>query len=69
MTSARFDVRAACAQFDEVVVAILINPAKKGMFDLDERTAMINESTDPPAQLAGGSRTGLWWSTSPGRAG
>ena len=35
----------AAAQFDEVVVAILVNPAKKGMFDLDERIAMINEST------------------------
>lgn len=35
----------AAAQFDEVVVAILINPVKKGMFDLDERIAMINEST------------------------
>src|SRR5277367_6565350 len=35
----------ASAQFDEVVVAILTNPAKKGMFDLDERIAMIKEST------------------------
>ncbi|MFZ0902439.1 MAG: pantetheine-phosphate adenylyltransferase [Mycobacterium sp.] len=35
----------AAAQFDEVVVAILVNPAKKGMFDLDERIAMIKEST------------------------
>ena len=35
----------AAAQFDEVVVAILINPAKKGMFDIDERIAMIEEST------------------------
>ena len=35
----------ASAQFDEVVVAILFNPTKKGMFDLDERIAMINEST------------------------
>ena len=26
-------------------MAILINPAKKGMFDLDERIAMITEST------------------------
>ena len=33
------------AQFDDVVVAILVNPIKKGMFDLDERIAMINEST------------------------
>ena len=35
----------AAAQFDEVVVAILVNPAKKGMFDLDQRIAMIEEST------------------------
>ncbi|MFY2860902.1 pantetheine-phosphate adenylyltransferase [Mycobacterium sp. THU-M104] len=35
----------AAAQFDEVVVAILTNPAKHGMFDLDERIAMIEEST------------------------
>ena len=35
----------AAAQFDEVVVAILTNPAKKGMFDLDERIAMVEEST------------------------
>src|SRR6202453_4876355 len=35
----------ASAQFEKVVVAILINPAKKGMFDLDERIAMIEEST------------------------
>ena len=35
----------ASAQFDEVVVAILTNPAKEGMFDLDERIAMIEEST------------------------
>jgi pantetheine-phosphate adenylyltransferase len=35
----------AAAQFDEVVVAILVNPAKKGMFDVDERIAMIEEAT------------------------
>ena len=35
----------ASAQFGEVVVAILFNPAKNGMFDLDERIAMIEEST------------------------
>lgn len=35
----------AAAQFDEVVVAVLINPSKKGMFDPDERIAMIEEST------------------------
>lgn len=35
----------AAAQFDEVVVAILVNPAKSGTFTLDERIAMITEST------------------------
>ncbi|MBS4726923.1 pantetheine-phosphate adenylyltransferase [Mycobacterium sp. SM1] len=35
----------ACAQFDEVVVAILTNPAKASMFGLEERIAMITEST------------------------
>jgi pantetheine-phosphate adenylyltransferase len=35
----------AAAQFDEVVVAILINPGKAGMFTLGERIAMIGEST------------------------
>lgn len=35
----------AAAQFDVVVVAILVNPVKQGMFGLDERIAMIEEST------------------------
>ena len=35
----------AAAQFDEVVVAVLVNPNKEGMFDLDERIAMVEEST------------------------
>ena len=35
----------AAAQFDEVVVAVMINPNKEGMFGPDERIAMITEST------------------------
>jgi pantetheine-phosphate adenylyltransferase len=35
----------AAAQFDEVVVAVLVNPSKKGMFDLEERLEMIAETT------------------------
>jgi pantetheine-phosphate adenylyltransferase len=35
----------ACAQFDEVVVAVLVNPNKKGMFSADERIELIREST------------------------
>lgn len=35
----------AAAQFDEVVAAVLVNPAKSGMFSLEERLAMIAEAT------------------------
>ncbi|BBX22027.1 phosphopantetheine adenylyltransferase [Mycolicibacter terrae] len=35
----------AAAQFDEVVAAVLINPAKQGMFSLEERLEMITEAT------------------------
>jgi pantetheine-phosphate adenylyltransferase len=35
----------AAAQFDEIVVAILINPNKQGMFSVDERIELIEEST------------------------
>lgn len=35
----------ASAQFDEVVVAVLVNPAKVGMFTVEERIEMITEST------------------------
>ena len=35
----------ASAQFDEVIVAVLFNPNKSGMFNVDERIAMIEEST------------------------
>ena len=46
MTLGHVDIfERAAAQFDDVVVAILVNPIKKEMFDLDERIAMINEST------------------------
>ena len=34
----------AAAQFDEVVAAVLVNPAKTGMFSLDERIAMLTEA-------------------------
>jgi pantetheine-phosphate adenylyltransferase len=33
------------ALFDEVVVAVLVNKSKKGMFVLDERMAMLREVT------------------------
>lgn len=35
----------AAAQFDEVVVAVLVNPSKKGMFTVEERIEMLAETT------------------------
>ena len=35
----------AAVQFDEVIIAVLVNRNKSGMFNLDERIAMIDEST------------------------
>ena len=35
----------AAAQFDEIVVAVLVNPNKSGMFTADERMELIREST------------------------
>ena len=35
----------SAAQFDELVIAVMVNPNKTGMFSLDERIALIEEST------------------------
>ncbi len=32
-------------QFDELVIAVLVNPNKRGMFSLEERITLIEEST------------------------
>ena len=45
MTNGHLDVvRRAATLFDEVVVAVLTNPAKPGMFSLEERLQMLGES-------------------------
>ncbi len=31
--------------FDEVIVAVLVNPDKKGLFNIDERVELINKAT------------------------
>ena len=49
----------AAAQFDEVIVAVLINPKKSGMFDIDERIAMIDEATAHLPNLRAESGQGL----------
>jgi pantetheine-phosphate adenylyltransferase len=49
----------ACAQFGEVVVAVLVNPNKKGMFTADERIELIRESTSHLSNLRVESGQGL----------
>ncbi|HEX7322850.1 MAG TPA: pantetheine-phosphate adenylyltransferase [Mycobacterium sp.] len=49
----------AAAQFDEVVAVVLINPAKKGMFSLDERIEMLVESTAHLANVRAEAGQGL----------
>ncbi len=49
----------AAAQFDELVVAVLTNPNKKGMFTVDERIAMIGEATAHLSNVRAESGDGL----------
>ncbi|OFJ54721.1 pantetheine-phosphate adenylyltransferase [Mycolicibacterium grossiae] len=49
----------ACAQFDEVVVAVLVNPNKKGMFTAEERIDLIRASTTHLPNLRAESGQGL----------
>ena len=49
----------AAAQFDEGVVAVLVNPNQKGMFSADERIELIRESTTHLANLRVESGSGL----------
>ncbi len=47
------------AQFDEVVVAVLVNPNKSGMFTVEERIELIRESTTHLPNLRVESGSGL----------
>jgi pantetheine-phosphate adenylyltransferase len=49
----------AAAQFDEVVVAVLVNPNKSGMFTADERIELIRESTTHLPNLRAENGSGL----------
>jgi pantetheine-phosphate adenylyltransferase len=60
VTNGHIDVfERACAQFDEVVVAVLVNPNKAGTFTPDERIAMIVESTPHLPNLRAETGSGL----------
>jgi pantetheine-phosphate adenylyltransferase len=49
----------ASAQFDEVIVAVLGNPTKAGMFTVDERIAMIEEACGHLSNLRAEAGQGL----------
>ena len=60
MTLGHIDVfERAAAQFDEVVVAVLVNPNKTGMFTASERIELIRESTTHLANLRVEAGSGL----------
>jgi pantetheine-phosphate adenylyltransferase len=60
VTNGHVDVfERACAQFDDVVVAVLVNPNKAGTFTPDERIAMILESTAHLPNLRAETGSGL----------
>jgi len=52
-------VTRASRLFDEVVVAILHNPSKHGLFDIEERTALIEQSVGHLPNV----RIGAWAAT------
>lgn len=48
LTNGHLDIIArACRLFDEVVVALLVNPGKSPMFSLEERVGILNEVLPP----------------------
>ena len=60
LTNGHLDVIGrAAALFDEVIVAVLINKNKKSLFTVDERIAMLTETTAGHANVSVGSFHGL----------
>jgi pantetheine-phosphate adenylyltransferase len=49
----------AAGLFDEVIVAVMVNPSKKGLFTIDERLTMLSEIVEPYPNIWVGSFDGL----------
>ncbi|MBV9313266.1 MAG: pantetheine-phosphate adenylyltransferase [Pseudonocardia sp.] len=49
----------AAGLFDEVIVAVMVNPSKKGLFTIDERLTMLTEIIKPYPNIRVGSFDGL----------
>ncbi|CAB4918304.1 MAG: pantetheine-phosphate adenylyltransferase [Actinobacteria bacterium] len=58
----------AAALYDELVVAVLVNPGKAGLFDVEERMALLREATAGLANVTVDSFSGLLvqWCTAHG---
>jgi pantetheine-phosphate adenylyltransferase len=60
VTNGHLDVIERAARlYDEVTVAVLVNPAKSGLFDVDERMDMLREVTEPLGNVVVDSFKGL----------
>jgi pantetheine-phosphate adenylyltransferase len=60
MTNGHLDIVGRAARlFDEVVVAVLVNEGKRGLFALDERIAMLTEAVAPFDHVSVSSFDGL----------
>ena len=52
-------IRRAANVFDELIVAVLINPDKKGLFSIDERVELIKKVVKPYKNVTVESFSGL----------
>lgn len=60
ITNGHLDIiKRASVIFDEVVVAVLVNPDKKGLFDIEERVDLIEKSVSSFSNVKVRSFTGL----------
>jgi pantetheine-phosphate adenylyltransferase len=60
VTNGHIDVFArAAAQFDRVIITVMVNPSKQGMFSVDERIELLRESTAHLANVEVASWHGL----------
>jgi pantetheine-phosphate adenylyltransferase len=60
MTNGHLDIVGRAARlFDQVVVAVLVNEGKRGLFTLDERLEMLTEAVAPFDNVAVSSFDGL----------
>ena len=60
VTNGHLDIiERASRLFDEVVVAVLVNESKKGLFTIDERLELLDRATSQFPNVTTGSFTGL----------